>query len=367
MGHFTLHIRLTKNCNADCSYCSSRSENLDIMSRENFSRSINFLCTKVFPKIISNYSQQDTFLTIQYVGGEIGIVPYEDLEWMVKHARTVFGKHFRTVVDGVQTNLISSRHTTQKLINLFGSRLGTSIDGQTGQRKLQGSAKKYNLIFEKNIEAVKREFNHPPSIYVLDKLGIKFLSNQIDYCLNEGVDLTLRPVFQGGSKVASCNVSEIETCLENLFKEWAMKMPISIQPFSHLLGARLQEDSSSCPFQSNCSRVSLDLEPNGDLYTCLDMADSDQFVLGNALAHDFNHEVWKQLAKRALKLPKDCTSCEYLDSCQGGCMSESIHHTESPYGKTYFCSIWKTLFSQIDELIAINGREEVKKWYKTIV
>jgi radical SAM protein with 4Fe4S-binding SPASM domain len=358
MDYFTLHIRLTKGCNAQCDYCSSDNGNTDFIGVERFKQSIDFISSAIIPKIAPDAKA----LTIQYVGGEITTIPVFLLNECVEYAREVFANQFPSFVDGVQSNLIASKPATQNIYSLFGERVGTSIDGLTGQRKIKGSAEKYNVVFNKNIEEIKKKHAHPASIFVVDSKGIDLIPAQVSYCEKNSCDLTLRPVFPGASDVSESKLPDLIQAFENAFDKWLLNSHISIEPFTHLVRSRLSLSTSSCPFQSNCSRVSLDLEPNGDLYTCLDMADSNQFCLGNAVNKEFHLPEWRKLDKRRLRLDSDCVSCPYLSSCQGGCMSEAIHHTGSIYGKTEFCLLWKSLFSRIDDAVSSHGEKEILTW-----
>jgi len=361
MDYFTLHIRLTKGCNAHCDYCSSDDGQSYFMGVENFKKSINYISKELIPTIAPSAKH----LTIQYVGGEITTIPNDSLNACVNYARKTFSEAFDTVIDGAQSNLISSKGSTKNLFKLFGENIGTSIDGVTGQRKINGSSERYDLVFNKNIESIKKEFKHPPSIFVVDKAGLKEVSRQIRYCELNNTALTLRPVFSGSSPTEEANRKLMYSEFLMAFKRWFLRSNISVEPFTHLVSSRLKLASVSCPFQSNCARVSLNLEPNGDLFTCLDMADSKQHKLGNALNKEFFKEIWRMLDKRGVKLPSDCLSCDYLSSCQGGCMSEAIHHSGSVFGKTEFCELWKSLFCEIDQNINIHGSKKIRDWLRT--
>ena len=124
---------------------------------------------------------------------------------------------------------------------------------------------------------------------------------------------------------------------------------------------------SGCPSQHNCATTSINMDPDGTLYLCQEMSDSDVYILGNAVRGEWNQELHELLKSRSNHLNKDCLSCSYFKECQGGCMKEAIEYTEEGiYGKTIFCSIWKKLFKRIDDDLEKNSIHDIQKWLNTI-
>jgi radical SAM protein with 4Fe4S-binding SPASM domain len=376
MNRFTLHIRLTKRCNAACDYCSSwQEEAIPYMREPQFRAAMEFIAGEVLPRL--GYGNgKPAHAAIQYVGGEIMTIPSPHLRKLVLNAREILGGVFTTLVDGVQSNLIGPPRRVKALQTLFGSRIGTSVDHFSRLRKLGGSPELYRAAAAKSRKELreKRGYN-PASIFVVDRVGLSHLDQEAALAEESGYDLTLRPVFQGGSAVQAGSARELTESFSALFDKWAMKGSIRIEPFHQLLAGRVGtalRDSgyrsvhAGCPFQKDCAFVSLDLEPNGDLYVCLDMADSGQECLGNAVEGRFNWEVWERLAARKEHYDSKCRACPFLADCQGGCMSEALHATGSPYGRTELCEVWTELFTRIDDLIAREGAAAVRAWLDSI-
>ena len=309
-------------------------------------------------------------LSIQYVGGEILTVPQSVLQAVVHHARRTFSETFDFVRDGVQSNLIGSPARISHLVSLFGDRIGTSVDHFGNQRTLSGSSEKYRTISIASIERVRRRSFNVPAIFVVDAKGADSAFDEFEKAQSDGYGLTLRAVFNGGRGVHEAPVEKIADLYGRIFDAWAMKSSYGVEPMRHLLTQRLGERGhltgaqyfQGCPFQSNCSDVSLNLDPNGDLYICLDTSDSSQMRLGNALSGEFDEQLFSQIASRMEHLDASCKSCEYKGSCAGGCMSEGFHITGSPFGKTGLCLVWKTLFKKMDELIDAQGVAAVSQW-----
>ncbi|GAB5389867.1 MAG: hypothetical protein Alpg2KO_28350 [Alphaproteobacteria bacterium] len=381
MDRFTLHVRLTKKCNADCSYCSSWQEAaISYMPPDKFARAIDYLADKVLPVmglgIGPDGRKAGGHASIQYVGGEILLLPRRVLRENVLYARDRLAPLFDSVRDGVQSNLIAPENKVAFLHSLFGNSIGTSVDNFSGQRTIKGDPAKYREIFERNRQALRRRRGlNPSGIFVVDKIGLGNMQGEIEIAERDGYDLTLRPVFQGGSDIDTASVADLSGGLGEAFSRWALTSNISIQPFYKLFAQRvanLMRDEpafladAGCPFQKNCARVSLDLEPNGDLYICLDMADSDQYKLGNAVTGEFDTEIWSGLDRRREHFDQKCQQCTWLAECQGGCMSEAIHHTGSPYGRTDLCDVWVEIFQRSDALIEQHGLQHCRDWLNSL-
>lgn len=367
--HFTLHARLIKGCNADCDYCSSWQENpSERMSPEAYRQSLVFIRDEILPRISNDWSKAT--LTIQYVGGEILLIPHRELRESVLAARELFYPVFGDVIDGVQSNLIASERRVMELDLLFSGRIGTSIDGRGTQRTIKGSSEAYRKIATKSMDAIaKRRRRRPGAIFVVDKPGLANLPFEMEDASEKGHSLVLRPVFQGGSDVSSASVAELVTAMGDAFDQWILQSNVPVEPFTHLVSKRLFQETSVgsvCPFQRNCADVSIDLEPDGTLFTCLDMADSGQVPFGNALQGSFDTLAWESLRARTSEVDPRCRQCPFFAACQGGCMSEALHHTGSIYGRSDLCAVWTALFKRIDRTAAIHGKEAVGRWLQEI-
>ncbi len=376
MRRFTLHVRLTRRCQADCAYCSSwREDSGATMSFEHFKAAIDFIAGRVLP-ILGHPPDGRGHASIQYVGGDILVVPRKTLVRCVTYAREVFGGHFGAVRDGVQSNLAASRSKALFLDTLFGGRVGTSVDSLGDQRTLSGSAQLYRAAVDASVAAIRRRRGRPPSaIFVVDAPGLASVGFEMDKADTQGYGLVLRPVFRGGRDVRPAAVQDILAAFAEGFDRWALRSRVSVEPFTHLLASRLatltgdprvMAMTAACPFQNDCAQVSLDLEPDGTLYTCLDMADSGQFPFGNAVLGTFDQEAWERLRRRSDHLDSKCRRCPWVRECAGGCMSEAVHRTGDPWSRTELCEVWEALFARIDSLIARSGARTVSDWMQTL-
>lgn len=370
---FTLHVRLTRRCNADCAYCSSRSDHKGYMTASEYRRSAEYIL-----ELLENPSfggiHRNGQIHIQYIGGEILTIPKRQLREIVTVGREVFSGYFSHVVDGTQSNLVGPPDRISNLQALFGKRISTSIDSFGNKRTLNGSAELYRKTIRISLDSLKRRSFNPAAIVVVDQDSLPYLDSEIAVSEEAGRPMRLRPVFHGGSPISPAEPSAMAERFGKACSSWLMNSRISVDPFMQLLLLRLAEvdggagtQSSGCPFSDNCAHESLNLDPDGSLYVCLDMADAGLMPLGNALAREFDWGIHQGIAKRYGNLHPDCQACQWRVSCRGGCTMEAIQHSGQIDGKTPLCGTWQSCFSAIDDAIARHGPANVRAWSEGLV
>lgn len=332
------------------------------MTPESLSEALDFV-----EEVWSQLGISPTFLNIEYVGGEILLIDPDALTEMVQQTRERFSCKGIQVRDGVQSNLIGSPRRIENLYSLFEGRVGTSIDRFSGQRalgKVDGSNRyrTFQLEVERQIEVNEQVV--PPAVLALDAKTLPFLMKELELAVEERRDLTLRPIFQGGSNIESVSPEVMGSYLAEAFTWWFKKgMPIHAEPFVNLLTRRCNEagitDNGYCAWQSDCAEKSMSVEPNGDLYICQELADMGELRLGNALTKTFDMPLHDKIRERSDRLDAGCFTCPYFKSCQGGCLQQSLEAGSGLYGKTQWCEAWKALFAAMDEAIALTGPERL--------
>ena len=368
----TLHVRLTRDCNAHCDYCSSAGVDEGRMSIEDFKRSIDFIADHVFPRMGVSARH---FLTIEYLGGEVLLIPQDVLADCVAYARERLGKLVYRLRDGAQSNLIGAPRRIIALHDLFEGNLGTSWDNHTGQRHIHGSAELYRGLLGRSLTALEAERAHRPGrVLVVDDASLPFLESEVRAAISGGYDLVLRPVFQGGSDTVShADTVQMAQTMARCYAIWNADPRVRIEPFSSLKERRLARGRtdpngapaagavSGCPFQSDCAFRSLSLDPDGTLHICQEMADAGHYPLGNAIESVFHETVWRRLARRQAHLSQDCAACPWLSECGGGCMNEAIEAHGNPFAKTELCPVWKSIFREIEADIAATRSPAFQK------
>lgn len=367
----TLHIRLTKACNATCSYCSSWQESPDNRIRPSeFGKMISFILDTA-PEALGF---RPSHITAQFLGGEIATVPAAELEENIALLKTACASRRLSLSHGIQSNLVVSPGRAARLYDLFDGRLGTSIDLTGSARTVRGSAEEYRLIWREADRYLRKNRSTPGAVYVLDGAGLTDAHLHLVDSARVGRMLTIRPVFQGGTPGQQLrSADEIEAAMAELFQVWFMRLPIIVEPFFQLTQSRLAELtglgqvlSTACAFQHDCTKKSLNLDPNGDLHVCLEMADARMAPIGNAKSGVWYSDALHMYSSRSTNLHADCRQCSYLKSCQGGCMFESMTQGHGVHGKSNYCGAWKSLFRLIDEGIEFYGPDQVHAWLHRI-
>jgi len=359
MKFFTLHIRLTRDCNAHCDYCSSAGMSAGRMALSDFEKSLDFIISHIFPRLGIG---KEHFLTVEYLGGEVLLVPEEDLRRAVEIAREKFKPLVRGYRDGAQSNLIGSPRRILALHDLFSGRLGTSWDNHTGQRHINGSPELYRGILNRSLAALDKDRSHNPGrVLVVDSAIAPHAEQEVRDAIKGGYDLVMRPVFKGGSDdIHPLSADKISDIMVRCYRIWSEKPSVRIEPFYSLFMRRRQRglsdatgspsssNSAGCPFQSDCAFRSLSLDPDGSLHICQEMADAGNYPLGNAIKENFNDRTWRLLARRTAHLSSECARCTWREECGGGCMNEAIEAHGDPFAKTELCPAWKAIFREIE-------------------
>jgi radical SAM protein with 4Fe4S-binding SPASM domain len=333
------------------------------MSPDDFRTAVDFIANTIFPRMKVGAEHH---LTVEYLGGEVLLVPQDELEQATAYARDRLSPLVAGYRQGAQSNLIGSPRRIVELHDLFDGNLGTSWDQHTGARNVKGSAELYRAILDRSLRNLSEERDHRPGrVLVVDQNTLPFVIQEVSDAIEGGYDLVLRPVFQGGSDgISPADPLQIAEVMQDAYKIWSASPKVRIEPFSSLKhrrenrgktdcsGAPISDQRSGCPFQSDCAFKSLSLDPDGTIHICQEMADAGHYPLGNAIEGKFDERTWRLLGRRSLHLSDDCARCEWISECGGGCMNEAIQSFGDPFAKTELCPVWKSIFREIETDIA---------------
>lgn len=363
----TLHIRLTKHCNADCSYCSSWQESPDVrLTPAALAQSVAFILDSAPATLGVSFSH----ITAQFLGGEIAMVPAAELDAHIAVIKAACAERGLGCVVGAQSNLIVSERKAARLYDQFEGRLGTSIDLTTSARTIKGDPDKYRLIWKSADQYLRKNRSSAGAIYVVEPESTGDALFHLREAARSRRVITFRPIFQGGIPAMQLNsADQFKDSMLALFDEWFLRLPVIAEPFFQMCEARLSEvslkarvQSTACAFQNDCTRKSVNIEPNGDLYVCLEMADAGLAPIGNGIRSEWYPEALGMYASRSSNVHKDCAACPFLKSCHGGCMYEAIAQGQGVHGKSYHCASWKAIFQRIDDAISAHGAEHIHDW-----
>ncbi|GEM_PF-1377673 len=365
---FTLNVRLTARCNADCVYCSSdphRNAGRYLRPGE-YLRILQFLW-----RAWADLGIRPTHVVLQYIGGEILTIPEPALRALIAVGRRFFHMNGVWVNDGAQSNLIGSRHSVGVLREIFGDRIGTSVDHYTTRRTLRGSVNRYRVVLMRRLDELAGDGFHPGAVLVVDAANVERVTDELVHAEAVGYGLTLRPVYPGARTVTPAPVEKLHSVYVDTFNQWFLNGRVIVQPFYGMLRRRINHWGRTtdalhhvpgCHFQYDCAQRQVHIEPDGELYLCMDLADMGRGRIGNGLTAEFDLATWERLARRSADVHPQCHTCAYFQDCQGGCMAESAAAGLGLERKTYLCRVWISLFSRIDKAIEELGLERVREW-----
>ena len=228
----TLHIRLTKHCNADCSYCSSWQESPDArLTPADLRKSIDFILDSAPDKLGVSF----THVTAQFLGGEIAMVPAAELDAHIEVVKSACAERGLICVFGAQSNLILSQRNAARLYDQFEGRLGTSIDLSTSTRTIKGDPEKYRVIWKSADTYLRKNRSTPGAIYVVEPDNSADAILHLREAARSRRAITFRPIFKGGIDSVHLNSAEqFQASMVELFDEWFLRMPVIAEPFFQL-------------------------------------------------------------------------------------------------------------------------------------
>ena len=363
---FNLHIRLTTACNADCTYCSCESDvPSDRMSIKNLKKSLNFALSNFLKK-----GPKKTYCGAEVIGGEVMILPTDYLKQAVETIRQVTGDKVKRVDVGCQSNLIGSKKKINALKEIVDDySIGTSVDNFTNKRTINGNAAKYRELATRGAEYLKEISGATVgTVIVCDNENIDRIVDEYKIAKKDKRRITVRPVFAGKHSIDYLDPKLLGKHWKELIDTWFIEGNTAVEPLMRMaksmLGMRSEE--VGCPYWRSCSANSLNIEPNGDIYTCQEMADVGAGKLGNALRGEWDDKMYLTLSKRQTNIDQECQQCQWYAYCQGGCMMESFTETGSFYSRPNNCAAWKVMFKALDDNINKHGQQASINWIKEI-
>ncbi len=363
---FNLHIRLTTACNADCSYCSCESDvPSDRMLIDDLQKSLIFALDKFLPR-----TSEKTYCGAEVIGGEVMVLPTEYLKQAVEAIREGVGSKVERVDVGCQSNLIGSKKKIDALRGIIDEHsIGTSKDSFTNKRTVNGDADKYRELATKGANYLSEISGDTiGTVIVFDKDNIDKVVDEYRIAEKAQTRITIRPVFAGKHSIDYLEPKLLGKYWKELIDVWFIDGCTAVEPLMRMtksmLGMRTAE--VGCPYWRSCSANSLNIEPNGDIYTCQEMADVGAGKLGNAISGEWDDEMYLTLSKRQTNIDQECQQCQWYKYCQGGCMMESFTETGSFYSRPNNCMAWKVIFKSIDDNIRKYGEKVSINWIDKI-
>lgn len=369
----------TKDCNADCKYCSSPPDHQGGWSIEQFKT--------IFDRLSTNLADDALFI---WHGGEPMLL---GPEFYVKTAE--YAKLIKPNIQfAMQTNLLLYKTRKWKSVfeNVFDGQISSSFDPDEQNRTIKGKIEVYSKQFYKKIQEVMNDGFRPLVIGTYTEetahFGMKMYEKSLSYGEN-AFSLRFNYRYPAGRVFGDGAAIKPETfgnMLIELYDRWIKELPsILITPLDDMFVKCIDTSISSCPWTRSCGGKYLSIEPNGDAYNCGEFADlqdpnhrygnllegwiatksSKQIVNfykkpksdGSFASELMVTEPAKLMSRRRFDLPQDCKTCRHFQECEGGCMRDAELFNRGLGGKFYYCKSWKMVFDRIKESI-INGEAD---------
>lgn len=367
----TVIAKPTKDCNADCAYCSTPPDGKGNWTVDSFKRN--------FEKIAPWMTQK---ATIVWHGGEPMLLGPDFYEKTFEFAKTLVPN----IDFAMQTNILgySSAKWKDTIHGVFKGRISSSYDPDEKHRTMKGNPATYSRVFFRNLDQV-----------IKDDIGIMIIGTYTENSAHLGMNMYETAKSYGektfglrfnyrypvGRDYAAGETILPETygkMLIDLYDRWIRETPsFRITPLDQMLLKTLGEDSSRCPWTNNCGGRFLGIDPDWSVYNCAEFGslaanmrsngENDIYRYGNletdSIEDILNSKAAAVMRRRRVKLPFDCTTCEHFRECEGGCMRDALLYEHGLGGKFHYCQSWKMVFSRIKESVISGEADEIIKRY----
>lgn len=375
LNHFSVLIAPTFRCNADCEYCFENKTS-DVMELEDFDL--------ILPRIVTYLQRQEvTELKLLWTGGEILTMSPEWLLSANEICRKIAEKSKISIENTVQSNLIGyGPRFRQVMSDMFNNSVGSSLDFPNLYRKVAGGTPEtYNDLWFRRYQEAKEAGIEVGVIAVLNGASLEIGAGEVYSYYIEKLGFNSFQVntpYPGGSPTPakrnfpldSDRLSAFYTDLFDLWMRTGRSEGVSISPFDQLIHYfRSGENSLSCSFRENCSDTFIGIDPKGNVSQCEGFTASyPEYIFGNILtcpdlAQIMDGPIRRQFLERPMRLleKEDCSECECLALCHGGCPVHTYGTTGNLLAKDPDCQSRKTLSSLArNAAIEIDRMESAK-------
>ena len=369
-------IKPTRECNADCSYCSAPPDGNDKWSIETF----ELIFKRIEPGLAKN-------CVMIWHGGEPMLMGPEFFRKAKKFVED-FGRP--DIKFSIQTNLLLYKSSIWKSVfeDVFEGSCSSSFDPDETSRTIKGNVQKYSKQFYRKIKEVTDDGFFPMVTGTYSEDSIEYAMKAYEHSLSMGDKAyNLRynyryPVGRDSDTGSSISPERYGDMLLDLWERWITEVPkFDITPLDQMLKATIGIESDRCPWTRNCGGRFLGIEPNGDVYNCSEFADLEkaEHCYGNVITGNIPDPKRKvvnfykkpsdqdmvrtmlmtnaarKMKARTYNLPMDCKSCPHFRECQGGCMRDAELFDRGLGGKFYYCHSWMVVFDKIKTDL-MNGR-----------
>jgi len=326
----------------NCDGCSSPYDKSKDLKKEDIPQVTKFI--KKYWDYIS-LPQSERKLEIEYIGGE---VLFTSTPENIKEIDNLMRKDIKVGNSGIQTNLILSKEKLDSLQKLFPTKYSTSYNFNK-TRKLNNSFLKFKKEFKKNYLYLYKKYQIKiPIIVLISNKNVKQIYKIYKLMNKYNINVTFRhfiPIGEGKNQQNLQVNNEIYSKqMLKILKDKNKK--IIVEPLHTMINISEDTKRDTCYFQTDCYKNSININSNGNVYTCSEFEAIDM-PIGNWKNQILNIKNILKITNRSKKIPDKCQTCEVLNECKAGCIVEGMLENNNMYEETFMCSSWKTIYKYI--------------------
>lgn len=360
----TVIIKPTKQCNADCSYCSAPPDGERVWRVADFQR--------YFDKLAPYLAERSVLI---WHGGEPMLLGPDFYRACFAYARAQKPE----IRFALQSNLLlyDSAKWRTVFTEIFDGQISSSFDPDERNRTIRGSTEAYSKQFYTVMDAVIDDGFRPLVIGTYTQTTWPYAMAMYERSLaagDRGFSLRFNYRFPAGRDVGMGEMLTPETygqMLLALYDRWIVDLPaFTITPLDQMFLKVAGREGNRCPWTRSCGGRFLEIEPNGDVYNCGEFADLDdapQWRFGNLreqeLSEMFASRPSTLIRRRRVDLPLDCQSCRHFGECEGGCMRDAVLYEHGLGGKFHYCHSWMMVFDRIKASIRSGEADGLLRRY----
>ncbi len=362
-------------CNLNCEYCFYLEKQALFGTGERYR-----MPDKVLSAYITNYITSQPTPVVEFVwqGGEPTLLGIDFFKRVIDLQRPF--AHKKTITNSLQTNGTLLTVEWCQFFKTHNFIVGISLDGPKDIHDRYRHDGKGNGTFDRVMQGLSLLQKHKVEYNVLACVAHDTAKHSLDvyhFFKDEGVEfIQFTPIVErmpdkrsnqlglrlAGPAALDKEKSETDVTswtvvpeeygdfLIAVYEEWVRHDvgKIFVMNFEWALNAWIGNPSPVCIHAKQCGR-SLVIEHNGDVYAC-DHCVYPQYRLGNIMIEKLSDMVEKSLRSqfgltKETALPRWCTECEVLATCQGGCPKHRFMNTAyDETGLHYLCEGYRKFF-----------------------
>jgi uncharacterized protein len=349
----TLLLKTVNFCNLECDYCYVRPSNIDgrptVMSDEIISRAIHDYVK--LAEESRGTGPKGQWMMFLWHGGEPTLTGIDFFRRVLQLQKRIGHPDF--IINSISSNgtLINQDWSDFLKRNQF--RVSISIDGPMQVHNMHRVSKGNGFSFDsvmKGIKILKDNANTFGAMCVISKESIDKAEQIFDFFVKNNLKrITFLPHV---SKQSWLSPEEYATFMTKIFDLWFERddPDIHIRELENIMHELLGGQAELCEFNGCCGSY-LAIDYHGNVYLCDLFIGDDSMKVGNILNESLKSIIDsnKTLEKvnRKVKIHNDCTDCEYLRICKGGCLYRRCLIRGIPSDKDFYCESRKAIIKHI--------------------